>query len=488
MYKLLASRFTLLVFGTILMSCHSVPSISNSDNWINGAPPGVSRAAWHSAAGIAKLACYMHFVSKQPVEPFVRQMLYNKPESYLYYAAPPRGRPYKVTIGTASVTYSNGVVTRSAVYVGDQGCVVVPNDPGQMFTPTRIISHLPEAAKMDWPMGDRNAVRVDSKFAQALDLAFADPADGTAAVVIIHEGHIVAERYTRGSNAQTLFHGWSASKSVQATMMAVLEHQEKIQVYQPANFAEWRNDDRRNIKLVDALRFATGLWCEDYPAEFYDQIGFSPYVQVYTDAVDAFAYVATLPATAPPGRAVTGQYRDCDQIVIGRAIRETLGSNQDEYLNWAQRELFDKIGVRSLRIGTDVRGNMLGAADAFGNARDWARLGLLWLNDGTAPSGERLISDRFLTIVRWPNPGWVMTDGNAWTAGFDVTDSSLSSADTIEMSGWLGQFVVIIPSARLVLAKFGHEMPDTHSSFRLANGGLPAFRLAVRAAVKAAGK
>src|SRR5258708_12427267 len=55
---------------------------------------------------------------------------------------------------TVQIKLPNGV-TRTAKYFGDQGCVTLPVGKDSVnFTPTKVMSQLPDPSTEPWPMGD----------------------------------------------------------------------------------------------------------------------------------------------------------------------------------------------------------------------------------------------------------------------------------------------------------------------------------------------
>src|SRR6185312_9377173 len=118
---------------------------------------------------------------------------------------------------------THGTATRTAKFYGDQGCIIHPQDhDGIYFTPVAVKTRLPDAAAQPWPMGDAPAkdapaTGIDrARVERALDLAFA------AAVVIVHKGQIVGERYMPGITKDTQLESWSMGKSLTATLFALL--------------------------------------------------------------------------------------------------------------------------------------------------------------------------------------------------------------------------------------------------------------------------
>ena len=424
------------------------------DQFVNRPPAGVNKAHWHGAAGLAKYGCMIHFIAQQPAEPY----LSNRRVTYIHESKAALPHSHSIDESKRSLMFRVGGIERTARYVGDQGCVVVPNDAAEMsLVPIAVEPGLAPADEVAWPMGDRDAVndRAASRFEAAADALFEDSSIRTAAFIIIHEGKIVAERYGANSDAATSFHGWSMTKSIMATMMGVLEHQGKLRIYETTGFPEWAGDSRREIRLGDLLRMSSGLKCyrpQDYPMSDWDHMEYPHYLMSWTDAVDSVLYSTALPAQFPPG--TYGRYKDCDPALLSRALKMRIEqADADGYLTWPQREIFDKIGVRSMRIGTDAAGNFITSADGFANARDWARLGLLWLNGGVAPNGERLLSDAFVDFVQMPAPAWTMY--GVYAAGFWL--GMFDSDAGYWMAGGEEQYVGIIPSHDLVIVRLAHD-------------------------------
>ena len=78
----------------------------------------------------------------------------------------------------------------------------------------------------------------------------------------------------------------------------------------------------------------------------------------------------------------------------------------EDYHSFPLRHLFDRIGIRDAYIQTDMYGNFLGQGYAFMSARDWARLGNLYLQDGIW-NGERILPEGYVEYGTQPAPAWV---------------------------------------------------------------------------------
>ena len=141
-------------------------------------------------------------------------------------------------------------------------------------------------------------------------------------------------------------------------------------------------------------------------------------------------------------------------MTLGYLIREAVRARGEEYLAWPQRALFDRIGIRRQVLETDPYGNFLLSGYDYGTARNWARLGLLYANDGVW-MGERLLPEGFVRFVAAPAPAWPQKNygGMVWVNG----DSSWNlPRDAYAFRGAGGQDVYVVPSHELVIVRMGH--------------------------------
>ena len=152
-----------------------------------------------------------------------------------------------------------------------------------------------------------------------------------------------------------------------------------------------------------------------------------------------------------------GRYRNSDPVLINYLIRLAVEARGEEYLSFPQRALFDKIGIRNMVAETDPYGNFLLQGYELGSARDWARLGNLYLQDGVW-MGERILPDGYATFVSTLAPAWE-ADGRPLYGGFfwiNADNRDPIPNDAYSMRGAGGQSTIIIPSHDLVVVRLGH--------------------------------
>ncbi len=409
-------------------------------------------------AGWAKVLCSAVFVSgRDPDEAFVNSG---------FFFMEPSDRPLVsdrvIDRDSRAVTLTwADSISRTARFHGDQGCVI-DTEAGIAFTPVSVVSTLPDPATQDWPMGDRVPEApfpgdVDGqRLAAAVQTAFADTAGLTAAFLVVHRGRILAERYMPGIAPHTQLESWSMGKSLTATLVGILIQEGHFGLTDPAPVPEWQeelDDPRAAIRIADLLQMSSGLrFIAPRDPDYTPDKGYPDHMYIYTGAIDAFNHSVTRPLQFPTG--TEGRYRNSDPLTLGYVVRRTVEALGEEYLTWPQRALFDRIGIRRQVLEPDPFGNFLLTGYDYGTARNWARLGLLYLQDGVW-HGERILPQGFVDFVSTPAPAWTepVYGGLFWING---TGEWNLPRDAYFMAGGGGQRTFVVPSHDLVVVRLGH--------------------------------
>jgi len=366
--------------------------------------------------------------------------------------------------GTATVTDPR-VGSRTARYSGDQGCTILPaGNSDVFFEPVDVPSSLPDPSTQDWPTGDRNAWSdfegVDSAALEAtLDWAFDDEAlerpQNTRGVVVVHRGRLVAERYADGWGPYTPQISWSMGKSIASALTGVLVEQGEYAPDDPAPVPEWQGpeDPRRNIRIVDLLRMSSGLDFDNFgldPDASY--VAANEHFRIYFDGVNVHLHAINQPQRYEPG--AVWRYRNSDPLSLMYIARRAVEARGGDFLTFPQRQLFDRVGMRSMVLETDAWGNFIVTGYDFGGSRDWARFGLLHLNDGVW-EGERVLPEGWSELVSTPAPG----DGSRGYGGLFWLNRGGAMegvpADAYWAAGYMGQRTLIVPSRDLVVVRQG---------------------------------
>ena len=423
-------------------------------------PPGDPSV--HHASGFAKILCSAVFITGLDAD-FAE-------ETIGYFTSPyeERSKIAKRVIDEENeavhLTLSNGV-TRTAMRVGDQGCITLPVDTDSVyFTPVTIEDNLPDASTVPWPMGDVLSKEPVSSLidrdvvSKAVDAAF-DPQEGlTAAFLVTWKGRIIGERYREGIDIHTPLESWSMGKSLTATLMGILIEKDVYRLWDSAPVPEWgeTGDPRSEIRIADILRMSSGLrFRSPSDPDFDSSEGYPDHLYVYTGGINSFEWAATRPQQWPPNS--VGRYRNSDPVLINYLIRLGVEKQGWEYLSFPQRVLFDHLGIRNMVLETDPYGNFLLQGYEFGSARDWARLGNLYLQDGIW-RGARLLPEGYVEFVSTVAPAWKADGRNIYGGFFWVNGESTYPIpqEAYYMAGAGNQKTFIIPSHDLVVVRLGH--------------------------------
>ena len=368
---------------------------------------------------------------------------------------------------SATVRAPGVLPAQKARYHGDQGCTILPAGVDELFfEPVEVVSTLPDPATQPWPLGDAAALgtfpEIDGqKLASAFDRAMSREEHNTRALVVAYRGKIVGERYAEGFGPDTPQIGWSMGKSITAALIGVLAGEGELDLNEPAPIDEWRGagDPRGAIRLRDLLNMSSGLEFQNY--DDGDRIdawsASNEHSRIYFDAVNVFELAVNQPLEIAPGTRF--RYRNSDPLALGRILRDKVEARGERYLQFPQKALFDRIGARSFVLETDAWGNFIMTGYDYGGARDWARFGLLHLWDGEF-GGDRVLAEGWVEFVSTPAPG----DPSRGYGGLFWLNLGGSMdrvpADAFWASGYMGQRVVIIPSADMVVVRLGPSPGD----------------------------
>jgi CubicO group peptidase (beta-lactamase class C family) len=359
---------------------------------------------------------------------------------------------------------------RTAGYYDDQGCVIHARGSETIhFTPVDVPSSLPDPDAQPWPTGDVDRLAPlpagadEVAFDSVLDWAMNEAGQNTRALVVIHGGKIIAERYAPGFTAHTPQIGWSQGKSITAALIGVLVQQGELTLDQPAPVPEWNenpDDPRSEITIRDLLHMSSGLDFQNLGvADSLSYTNENEHFRIYFDAVNVFEHAVNQPLEIPPNTQF--RYRNSDPLTLGRIIRQAVEARGEDYLTFPQRALFDRIGMRNVVLETDLYGNFIMTGYDFLSAHDWARFGLLHLWDGVW-EGQRILPEGWVDFVSTPTP----TDPNRAYGGLFWVNAGGALPDVPRdaywAAGFMGQNTVVIPSLNMVIVRLGPSPGDSN--------------------------
>lgn len=343
---------------------------------------------------------------------------------------------------------------------------------------TRVVeggAELPEAlpdlvppldASVPWPLGASPELAelppdVRAGVEAAIDRVFeADGAAcGTHAVALAVDGRLVAERYREGYGRDTPLLGWSMTKSVTATLIGRLVLLGRLaSLDAPAPVPEWQapGDPRAAITTAELLRMRSGLaFFANYALPWSDSL------QMLFRSDDFAAYAARKPLAHEPG--TVWVYSDGTTNILARIARDHAGDTLEEAWLFPQRELFAPLRMATAVISVDPAGTWVGSSLMLASARDWARFGQLYADDGVF-DGERLLPEGWVDLAAEATPE---SDHRAYGGAQlwridpellrDVVGRPVppSLGGVLYASGHDGQYVWIDRERRLVLVRLG---------------------------------
>jgi CubicO group peptidase (beta-lactamase class C family) len=362
-------------------------------------------------------------------------------------------RPFGATVDRAgSVTTSLvGLRPRTAIHREGFGATLLPARPSEPRprSASGSVRLSPAAVR------PASAVRPDVQ--RIVDRAFEEPNPSrlrrTHAVVVVHGGEIVAERYARGVRADTPLPGWSMAKSVLNALVGILVDDGRLAIDSRELRPEWPSPDpRAAISLEDLLRMRSGLRFSEAYANPWSDV-----VQMLFNAPDTAAYASRQPLSARPG--AVWSYASGTSNILSAIVRQAVGGSA--YPNWPRKALFDRLEMPSAIVEPDASGTFVFSSFMLATARDWARYGQLWV-DGGRLGGHAILSKewiRFSTTPTMESPDgrygahwWLKLNPEI---GGDGSASARIAADALFAIGHEGQTLTVIPSRRLVIVRLG---------------------------------
>jgi CubicO group peptidase (beta-lactamase class C family) len=417
----------------------------------------------------AKTLCAAVFVSGRDPAVVEREDMGFNPLFKLFHA--------KINTEEKSITCSllgTGIYEKKAVHVDKLGAVLLSGIEEKVIREWKPVVSRPEPANPEavlWPRGEKLPeapfpANIDiAKINSAVEKLFIEPNPDkqlyTRAVLIVHNGRIIAERYAPGITKDTPLLSWSIAKSFTNAMIGILVRQNKIYIKAPAAVPEWQTakDLRRFITLDQLLRMSSGLqWVEAYAERPISDVNIMLFLKP-----DMGAYAAAKPRAVKPD--TLWRYSSGTTNIICRLIRKKTGS-LEAYWDFPRRELFNKLGMKNAIWETDATGTFIGSSYLYATARDYARFGLLYLNDGVW-QGERILPEGWVAYSTTPTPAapkgeygahfW-LNRGSDWKAINRLYPQL--PADAFFARGYQGQIIAIIPSHKLVAVRLGMTYDD----------------------------
>lgn len=373
---------------------------------------------------------------------------------------------YEVNYEERSATGSVlGLAERKAVYRGKYGCTLlvgVEEDDFRNQSLPKLTESTSENDSLPWPFGNYVSDKISStvnkeSLKNIVAAAFSDTlygnVSGTRGIVIVHNNQIVAEQYKAPFTAETPQLGWSMTKSIINGLIGIMNEKGKLYPSEKAPVDFWRDDPRKDITIDNMLRMNSGLeW-----REFYG--GVSSATKMLYKSYNTGLFAAQQPLEHPPGD--HWAYSSGTTNILSLILKEQM--YLEDYLQFPHEELFKKLNMSSAVLEPDASGTFVGSSYMFATPRDWAKYGVLILNDGVW-NGERILPEGWVNYSSTLTPG---SDGE-YGAHFWLNRGGSRLPDVPEnviiMSGFQGQRVFILPTLNIVVVRLGYD-PEERFNF-----------------------
>ena len=372
----------------------------------------------------------------------------------------PQGASNNPQVASVAVRWADDMRPRIALHNSQDGCNLLPIEgvppPFRASRPRSSDDRASAAREFSFVLGtqkgmiDSPADALDEVFENALEQRYGDETRTTA--VLVHtpqgaDGTVERAYYRAGFNEHTPQRTWSVAKSIAATLVGAAVQRGETDVARSAGLGENADDPRRAITIDHLLRMASGRY-SDTPGNRTDALYFGG------STVEETAL--HWPVVHTPGS--TYRYANNDTLAAVMAIDDTFESHPPA-------ELFAKLGMTATVAETDWQGDYVLSSQVWSNARDLARFGQLYLDDGLW-NGERILPEGWTQYVS--SPSGPQPDGPfGYGAGFWLLNNSEGvPQDTYAAMGNRGQYVVIVPSRDVVLVRRGED--PTGSRFDIA--------------------
>ena len=361
---------------------------------------------------------------------------------------------------TVSVSFSDDLPPRIAFWRPGLGCALLP-----IGASAEAAAHVPKLTILPprrlavrWARGsaevipEKDALNSDvmAVVEKAFSASYGDKA-ATSAVVVVKDGEIIAERYAENFGPEIAQRTWSVGKSIAATVIGIAVEDGVLKVEDPAPISHWRKagDPRGAITLANLLHMGSGL---------YSEARGNRTDAIYHGGTTVEEKAIGMPLEAKPGARF--RYANNDTLLAMRALRKAIGDDA-KYLAFPFEKLFWKIGMIHTFAETDWNGDFIMSSQVWTTARDLARFGQLYLQEGKWGE-EQILPKAWIDFVRTPAPAQPQSaiegDGPAYGAQFWLHGPKQGLPEgTYAAHGNRGQYVVIVPEANMVIVRRGYD-------------------------------
>jgi CubicO group peptidase (beta-lactamase class C family) len=291
----------------------------------------------------------------------------------------------------------------------------------------------------------------------------------TLALVVQRHGEVVYERY--GHQPDTLFGpggpvtadstliSWSMAKSITQAAVGIAIGDGLLRLDAPAAVPAWRGTEKEPITLLDLLEMRSGL---EFVEDYVDDSVSHCLEMLYGDGKDDMAaYAAGLPLLHTPG--TVWNYASGTTNIVSRIVTDAIGGTHEAMESFLRDRLFHPTGMASAIPKFDTAGTFVGSSYVYATARDFARFGQLYLDDGMV-GDERILPEGWRDVARtqiaFDDEGG-FGYGRQWWLWPEFPGS-------LACHGYEGQYTLVVPDRDLVVVHLGKVPADDRAIVRAA--------------------
>lgn len=314
-------------------------------------------------------------------------------------------------------------------------------------------------------------------------IAFA-PNTQTDSLLLYSDGELIFERYENGYTKDNKHVAWSVSKSISSAIIGALVYQNKLDIKK--SICEYvsaaKEFNHCDTTTHDFLSWSSGLyWNEMYEDANGDREQSSVAQLLYGDGVsDTTKFMYSHPKDIMGKK--KWNYSTGDSTFLMGIAKAVVPKAEEQTFPW--KYLFEPLNI-DVTFGQDQTGNFGGGSSIYIRPRDLARIGELYIKRGMW-NGKRIFSEEWVdyTNARPESLGsigdnWELDSKRSWWTVNPRIAKEKKIPDTLIANGHWGQYLVIVPSLKMVLVRMGNNQ-DISQEFNL----LGTIEKAVRAVEK----
>ncbi|MBE0482625.1 MAG: serine hydrolase [Bacterioplanes sp.] len=419
----------LLALGVLLLVAYA--ALGYSPRYLYNAPS--------VATGIgAKLACSMRYVMAHDEQQAASDIRVYSPLLGLLR--------YEYDDQQQQVTAAMGPFRRQADFLPNTGCALQYDEDVR----ERVVWRNGHQASAPWPQGhhvDELDPLLQSRLVAMLQRDNEQGQD-TRALLVVHQGRVVAEAYAPGYDENSLFLGWSMTKSVNGLLVGQQVLQGRMQVDEDHLFPQWQ-DERRSIQLQHLLHMTDGLAYD----EIYDPGKVAP--RMFFQEPSAADFMLSLPLRHTPGRVY--EYSSGASNLLAHLVQQRLAEPSYTAVSVIAETFFQPLGMTHALYETDNAGLLMASSYLYASARDWAKFGQLMLNQGEL-NGVRFVSKEWVEQSLQPNSSSNRPDfGYQWWLNHGHSHARWPSlpSNAFAAQGNREQRLMVLPDQELVMVRLG---------------------------------